>query len=128
MQHHITITAYRSLFFDSFLIAMRESDPILNNVKRSHFCRRILALENSPKYATNTLYKDTCSASRKEPKSNLDGAPLLDCSGAWSSSSSPIFIWLQNDFGHDVWAPSDEKIGDVINGFRAEGYNTAIHV
>jgi hypothetical protein len=110
----------------SFLIAIRESDPILNNVKRSHFCRRILALENNSKYAVNTLYKDTCSASRKQSKVNVEHGSLLDCTGAWSSSTSSILIWLQNDFGHDVWTPSDEKVGDVVNGFRSPKPNTAI--
>jgi len=101
----------------SFLVVIRGSNPILNNVKRSHFCRRIVALENSPKYALNTLHKDTVSASRKQPKNNPDDSNVVDCSGAWTSSFTYYFIWLQNDFGHDVWSPSDEKISHLTQSY-----------
>mmetsp|Transcript_23081 Transcript_23081/g.34184 ORF Transcript_23081/g.34184 Transcript_23081/m.34184 type:complete len:679 (+) Transcript_23081:1-2037(+) len=101
----------------SFLVVIRGPNPILNHVKRSHFCRRIVALEDSPKYALNTLHKDTVSASRKQPKNNPDDSNVVDCSGAWTSSFAYYIIWLQNDFGHDVWSPSDEKISLVTQSY-----------
>lgn len=104
----------------SFLVVIRGPCSILNNVEKSHFCRRIVHFENCPKYAVNTLHKDTVSASRKLPKGNDDVCNMIDCSGAWTSSFNNIFIWLQNDIGYELWKPSDEKVSLISHIYSSQ--------
>lgn len=104
----------------SFLVVFRGGPDILSHMEGAHFCRRITTLQNSPKYSANMQHKDTVSASRKQVKTTpTDNSIMIECSAAWSSSTSTSLVWLQNDFGHDLWTPSDDRVGQVVQGFMA---------
>jgi len=102
----------------SFLVVFRGATDILNHVKRMHFCRRIATIENSPNYFVSSQHKDTVSASRKQTKGGVENGIPTEYSATWSSSATTSLVWLQNDFGHDLWTPSDDRVGEVLQGFR----------
>jgi len=79
-----------------------------------------VTIENSPRYAVSTLHKDTVSASRKTPKGNDDVSNMVDCSGAWTSSSNNVFVWLQNDLAFTLWKPSDDKIALISDSYLSQ--------
>lgn len=111
------------VFFDrfsllSFLVILRKSQDALQQVNESQFLRKIATIESNVRLLGGMHHKDTGSASRKPTKGNDEGISS-DYWGPMSpSDSSTVLIWLQNDFGHDLWTPSEEKVQIVMEKFQ----------
>jgi len=100
----------------SFLVVTTEVNGVLQHVKSSPYFRRGTKILNKYSNKLNVHHKDTGPASRKISKVH-DDAYTVENGNAWSSSRTTLLIWLQNDFGHDLWTPSDEKVNSVLKGF-----------
>lgn len=103
----------------SFLVILRKTKDALQQVSESQFLRKIATIESSVRFMMGGMHhKDTGSASRKPTKGNDEGISSDYWSSVSPSDSSTVLIWLQNDFGHDLWTPSEEKVQTVIERFQ----------
>jgi len=105
----------------SFLVILKKTQDALQQVSESQFLRKIVTTDSSVRFMTGDMHhKDTGSASRKPGKGHDEGTSS-DYWGYMSpSESSTMLIWLQNDFGHDLWTPSEEKVQTIMEGFQSQ--------
>ena len=105
------------------MIIVPETNETLECVNKSQFFRRTVVIErNGTSGIHNSMmgmqHKETGPASRKISK-NIDDGNVFD-NGSVSSLAHPtLLIWLQNDFGHDLWTPTDSRVQSVVDGFNA---------
>jgi len=103
----------------SFLVILKETKEALQQVNESQFLRRVATIESNVRSMMGGLYhKDTISASRKLTKTNEDANSFDYLGPQHPSNSGTLLIWLQNDFGHDLWTPSEEKVQTLIERFQ----------
>ena len=103
--------------FLSFIVIVPDGEDILEYAQNSPFLRKtaILEADESTSGATFTLdvqYKDASSSTRKMSRN----ADEMDTP---NSNKMKLFLWLQNDFGHDLWTPTVEKVQNVVNCFNS---------
>lgn len=101
----------------SFIVIVPDGEDILEYAQNSPFLRKtaILEADDATSGATFTLdvqYKDASSSTRKMSRN----ADEMD---APNSNKMKLFLWLQNDFGHDLWTPTVEKVQNVVNCFNS---------
>jgi len=106
----------------SFLLIISQADEALKFASKSSFLRRSASIENiyingSSTSRVGIQHKETGPASRKISKNNDDISTPLNSTTS-SPSVSLSLVWLQNDFGYDLWTPTDSKVQSVIDGFR----------
>jgi hypothetical protein len=101
----------------SFIIVISKSEEAaLQNVKKSKFLRRVVSVESKSTFLGGILHKDSGPSSRK-PKINDDGS-ALDFGTSWSIPGQTLLIWLQNDFAHNLWTPSDGNVMALMQRFE----------
>uniref|UniRef100_A0A6U0SUF3 PCIF1 WW domain-containing protein n=1 Tax=Eucampia antarctica TaxID=49252 RepID=A0A6U0SUF3_9STRA len=99
----------------SFIIIVPHGDDFLEYAQNSPFLRKTATVEVDTanaglNFMSEMQYKDTGSSSRKVSR-NADDADSSDGYGF------KLILWLQNDFGHDLWTPVDEKVQAVVDCF-----------
>jgi hypothetical protein len=113
----------------SFLVVVNQTEEILGYIENVNFLRRTVTVKNDMhrnNAARKSLnHKDTGPPSRKvsiksssidEKVNEIDLNEVND--GIFHDSV--LLIWLQNDFGYDLWTPSDSRVNAVIERFYSQ--------
>jgi hypothetical protein len=113
----------------SFLVVVNQTEEILGYIENVNFLRRTVTVKNDihrNNAARKSLnHKDTGPPSRKvsiksssidEKVNEIDLNEVND--GIFHDSV--LLIWLQNDFGYDLWTPSDSRVNAVIERFYSQ--------
>jgi len=43
-------------------------------------------------------------------------------SGNSNADGNYILLWLQNDFGYDLWTPTDARVQSLVNAFTQSSF------
>mmetsp|Transcript_15781 Transcript_15781/g.23431 ORF Transcript_15781/g.23431 Transcript_15781/m.23431 type:complete len:648 (-) Transcript_15781:297-2240(-) len=107
----------------SFLVVVPKTNDALSCVNGSPFLRKMAVIdtESSENYIhkgassiKKVMHDNTTTYHFKQPMT-INGNKLGD---SWSRSTT-MLLWLQNDHGHTMWTPTEEKVESVVYGFLA---------
>ena len=99
----------------------------LQYVEKSQYFRKEATIEGSFHYDLRGMsYKDTGPSSRRVSKSSEESS-VFEKSNVLCQGGSTMLIWLQNDFGYDLWTPSEDKVKSLVDGFRSSSQPILAH-
>ena len=98
----------------------------LQYVEKSQYFRKEATVESSFHYDFKGAgYKDTGPSSRRVSKNTEEC--IFENSHVLCPGGSTILIWLQNDFGYDLWTPSEARVKSVVEQFKSTSQSVLAH-